>query len=188
MMMLVVSVDQSHTIITWASNARLLHLLRACTSVNTALLWMTLVQARGKPPFSLLSWCWHRHYLEGGGAPKPPLSLRGPGSVLSAVGQPLPPPPCGGAKVPLEPRIGPKAALGTSPNGRVPDCGNWGLPDGFTPYPWSPRDIRTPGARYFLCCPRAGYRSIPPRQHPTEAWVVHCHPFIEPRFGWAPRG
>ena len=128
------------------------------------------------PPFNLLSWCEHRHYLEGG-APKPPLSLRGPGSALSAVGQPLPPPPCGGAKVPLEPRIGPKAALGTSPNGRVPDCGNWGLPDGFTPYPWSPRDIRTPGARYFLCCPRAGYRSIPPRQHPTEAWVVQCHPF-----------
>ena len=32
MMMSVVSVGQSHTIITWASNARLLHLLRACTS------------------------------------------------------------------------------------------------------------------------------------------------------------
>ena len=66
MMMSVVSVGQSHTIITWASNARLLHLLRACTSVNTALLWMALVQARGKTPFSLLSWCWHRHYLDGG--------------------------------------------------------------------------------------------------------------------------
>ena len=113
----------------------------------------------------------------GHSAPLIPPRTRQRAEVGALSGTRSPHSPCGGAKVPLEPRIW---AVG-----RPRDLAKWQSPRpwelGAFPLPTVPPAV-SGRLGHGTSCAAPGPDTAAARRgaHPTEAWVAHSHPFLEP--------